>query len=243
MPLDSDSAASTSTRGGVEFDQLCTGAVQYYSFNLVKLIAPNLKTATDIKKKLITKLDDTITALEIGSDRKIAKFYVGKTYVPRRHIQGGKFMQFDPLNHNTWIKKGISSRWGIHKREDYGRDGMVVLCAITSNTVPMKAMHQEDFTLDMEQHLLCHYRNDPRLANSTLNTGQKASTYYAYAIYMAFAYEEKDSDEEDSNEEKDSNEEEDSTEEEKDSDEEEDDNEGITWITVLLRRQHPMVSS
>ena len=89
-------------------------------------------------------------------------------------------MRFDPLNHNTWKKEGISERWSDHKKQDYGRDGMVVLCAITRDTVPERDVHQEDFTLAMEQHLIHHYRHDPRLANgSTYYAGQLSSKYHA----------------------------------------------------------------
>ena len=186
MPLDSDSAASTSTRGGADFDLLCTGAVQYYSFNLANLASK--RTTRDIERELVKQLESTIRELELQSDRTIAQIYIGKTYIPRKNKRGGGFMRLDPLNHNTWKKEGISGRWGDHKKQDYGRDGMVVLCAITRDTVPGREMHQEDFTLDMEQYLIGHYWDDPRLANRTYNTGQRSSRYYAYALYMAFRY-------------------------------------------------------
>ena len=182
--------------GGVDFDLLCHGATPYYSFNLANLMTPDVRTEDHIETKIIEKLEDTLTALQIGSGRKIAKFYIGMTFVPRR--KGSK--NFDPLNNNTWKKNGISSRWVDHKKTDYGRDGMVVLCAITRDTVPPSdGKHQEDFTLDMEQRLIRHYRNDPRLVHIQ-NPGQRASRYPVYAIYMAFAYAEEDEETEEEDE-------------------------------------------
>ena len=166
---------------------LCTGAVQYYSFNLANLASK--RTTRDIERELVKQLESTIRELELQSDRTVAKIYVGKTYIPRRSKQGGGFMRFDPLNHNTWKKEGISGRWSDHKKQDYGRDGMVVLCAITRDTVPGREMHQEEFTLDMERYLIEHYWDDPRLANDTYRPGQRSGrSYEAYALYMAFRY-------------------------------------------------------
>ena len=150
----------------------------------------NSKNANDIEEKIVTKLKDTINALEIGQDRKIAKFYIGKAYVLQKQTKTG-FMDFDPLNPDTWRKDDISISWNVHKKEHHGGDGMVVLCAITSDTVPLKATDQETFTLDMKERILHRYRNDPRLKSTKARSGKRAS-HHAYAIYMTFAYADKD---------------------------------------------------
>ena len=113
-------------------------------------------------------------------------------------------MTFNPLNHHTWKKNGISSRWGSHKHEDYGRDGLVVLGAITKQTVPERCrdrVHQEDFTLAMEQKLLHHYllsHPDSRVVNDTFTAGRPPErNHYAYAVYMAFSYTDDDNDDDD----------------------------------------------
>ena len=171
-------------------DLLCRrGATPYYSFNLANLMTPDVRTEDHIEKKIMAKLKDTLTALQNGSGRTIAKFYIGKTFVTRK-----RGFIFDPDDNNTWKKDGIGSRWGNHKKECYGEDGMVVLCAITKDTVPFGAtcMHQEDFTLDMKQRLIRHYREDARLVNTTEDPGLLANRDIAYAIYMAFAYAEED---------------------------------------------------
>ena len=198
------SVYSRTTTGGANFDLLCEGDVRNYSFNPAKITAE--KKVKHIKHKLVKKLKDTIRALQIGSSKKIAKIYIGKTFIQQRRKPGGGFKTFDPLDHHTWRKNGISSRWSEHKNKEYGRDGLVVLCAITRKTVPKKCrdrLHQEDFTLAMEQKLLHHCiisHPDPRVVNETFTAGQAPKrNHYAYAVYMAFRYADNDTATDDGN--------------------------------------------
>ena len=191
------SGFSKTTQGGVGFDELCEGEVKNYSFN--PAVIKNEKKVKHIKRKLVRKLEDTITALQIGSERTIAKIYIGKTFIRQRRKPGGGYRTFKPEDHHTWKKNGISSRWQDHKHEDYGRDGLVVLGAITRETMPERCrgrVHQEDFALAMEQKLLHHYllsHPDPRVINESFSTGQATKDKsYAYAVYMAFRYEDED---------------------------------------------------
>ena len=185
--------------GGVDFEQLCQGGIRNYSFNLADIRSE--EEVKNIERKLVSQLESTIRELEFHSDRRIGKLYIGKTFIQRRRKPGGGFTTFNPLNHHTWRKNGISSRWGIHKHEDYGRDGLVVLGAITKQTVPERCrdrVHQEDFTLAMEQKLLHHYllsHPDSRVVNDTFTAGRPPErNHYAYAIYMAFSYTNDDDD-------------------------------------------------
>ena len=148
-----------------------------------------------IKRKLVRQLESTVRELELHSDRTIAKIYIGKTYIQRRRLRVG-YQTFDPLNHHTWTNNGIMQ---VHRHEEYGRDGLVVLGAITRETVPERCrdrVHQEDFALAMEQKLLHHYllsHPDPRVVNESFSTGQAPGhRHYAYAIYMAFRYADND---------------------------------------------------
>ena len=144
-------------------------------------------------RRLIAQLESTVGELERHSGKSIARIYIGKTCIrPRRRRLGG----FDRLNPNTWKMTGISSRWREHHRNHYGRDGLVVLCAITRETVPEGSpMSQGDLALAIEQKLLHHYllsHPDPRVVNKTLADGHLAEhNYHAYAVYMAFRYEDK----------------------------------------------------
>ena len=143
-----------------------------------------------IKQKLIAELESTVRELELHSDRTIAKIYIGKTFIQRRKKGGGRgYQNLNPLKHHTWKKNGISSRWHVHKHEDYGRDGLVVLGAITKQTMPERCrdrVHQEDFALAMEQKLLHHYllsHPDPRVVNESFTAGQATKDKcYAYAV-------------------------------------------------------------
>ena len=198
------SVYSRTTTGGANFDLLCEGDVRNYSFNPAKIA--DEKKVKHIKHKLVKKLKDTVTALQIGSTKKIAKIYIGKTFIQRRRNPGGGFKTLNPLDHHTWKKNGISSRWSEHKNKEYGRDGLVVLGAITRETVPEKCrdrLHQEDFTLAMEQKLLHHYiisHPDPRVVNETFSTGRAThNKCHAYAVYMAFRYADNDTATDDGN--------------------------------------------
>ena len=69
---------------------------------------------------------------------------------------------------------------------------MVVLATVPKAAIPkhVKSVHQEHYTLALEQKLLHHFRlteADPRITNNTFGTGgigKKGSV--AYALYMVF---------------------------------------------------------
>ena len=208
------SAVSCTTRGGVDYDDLASQKVEpYYTFRLMQTTKagtdPNLESA---KTTLIKWVDDTIKDIQIQSDRNIVKFYIGKTYV--RKVKNRKFDAMKPL---TWKKGGISSRWHCHKKESYGKNGMVVLTVVTKGDVPQKTItafkHQEMYALALEQNLIMHYacvKGDDRLANTSTHPGMyvqqkdgnetKASNEakaIGYPIYMAFALDDSDSDTDD----------------------------------------------
>lgn len=148
--------------------------------------------------ELIKQLKKTIRELESHSKREIAKIYIGKTFIPHRKNPPRpikRYATFDPLKPCTWRKTGISDRWKSHKHSAYGRDGLVVLGAITKQTVPKeirRRVHREDFALAMEQILLHYFRlyqPDSRVENKTFTAGSAPQNKYpAYAIYMTFRY-------------------------------------------------------
>ena len=192
------SDTSKTTVGGVEFDDLLRGS-RNYACHLANLASET--EVKGIKKKLIEHLKQTVRELELQSDRTIAKIYIGKSYVQQRQKRGGGkgYQKFDPQKHDTWRKNGISSRWGEHKKKDYGRDGLVVLGVFTKETVHKICrgrVHQEDFALAMEQMLLHHYllshHPDPRVVNESFATGKTTQkNCVAYVVYMAFSYKER----------------------------------------------------
>ena len=85
-----------------------------------------------IEQRLEAKLDSAVAEVELESGRRIRQIYIRKTFIS----PAAGFQTIDPLNHNTWGRAGIHNRQHHHRLQDYGRDGMVVLGAITSETVP-----------------------------------------------------------------------------------------------------------
>ena len=186
------SGKHTETRGGVDFELLCRGNTKaYYSFNLTDLRGKKVKY---MKRKLIRQLKKTIRKLELYSKRKITKIYVGKTYIRCKKPRSQRSM-FNPLDHNTWIKQGIGKRWNHHKRQNYGKDGMVILCAVTQEMIPQKIWGRfckNQFALALESMILHHYclfHPDKRFVNKTFTAGRVPKQEPdAYVIYIAFSY-------------------------------------------------------
>ena len=215
--------SAATTRGGVDFDDLVSGKVPpYYTFRPTRIknkqdVCAAMPTKKDIKHTatntedynnalyratdtLVKWVDDTIRDIEIQSEKKVVKFYIGKTYVRKSK----KSKVFDTMNPNTWRKEGIRSRWCHHKHQDYGRNGMVVLTVVTKDDVPQQSIpvfkHQEMYALALEQQLIIHYafiRGDERLANISTQPGmqqQQESKAIGYPIYMAFALDDSETD-------------------------------------------------
>ena len=185
------------TRGGTSFDQLCRGDVPYYVCDEECLVhITHGDTLHTTEEKLVKKIEDIFTDLQIQKDAEVDKFYIGKTFA-----QSTKRGKINPLNPHTWRKGGISNRWRDHKEEEYGRDGMIVIAVITRDQVPLRetddpskpepTVHQEDYTLALEQRLMHYYKitkGDKRLANKTFTSGgadKKGSA--GYALYVAFS--------------------------------------------------------
>lgn len=187
------------TRGGVDFDDLASEKVlPYYAFRL-KTLDPGL-SLYEARGQLVQWIDDTLRDIETQSDKKVAKFYIGKTYTHQVRRR-----RFNPSDPTTWRKGGISSRWHHHKEQDYGKSGLVVLTNITRNIVPEQSTHafkhQELYALALEQQLITHYayiKGDQRMANTSTHPGMQQSRddvsgAIGYPIYLAYALEDTNS--------------------------------------------------
>jgi len=189
------SRTSSSPWGGADYDELCKGVVQYYSFNLCDL--DGYEEVRDVVDVLYRQIVATTDDLQIGSDKRIGRLYIGKTYV-----NANKRQVFDPMKLNTFRKTGISNRWKKHKNEDYGRDGMVVLGVITREIAaslefeddPKGTYHwcskQEKCALKIEEKLQYHFRNDGRFPHRTYRRGRttEGGGAIGYVIYLCFSY-------------------------------------------------------
>ena len=179
---------SRTTIGGTTFDLLCSAdSVPNYACDAVIDLRREHGLAK-AKEKLTNLVRDNISSLEIGTDRQVEKFYIGKTSVQRNK----RSRRFDPMEYQTWRKKGISSRWGEHKHKPYGRDGFVVLGVVNRDAIPRRCrVDQELYALALEQQLLHHFMiedPDDRIANETFSPGRREKqTSVGHAVYMAYA--------------------------------------------------------
>ena len=202
MPDSRSHISVATTRGGITFDQLCRGDQPYYVCDKECLVHDITHTDTlqQVEEKLVRKIEELFTEIEIQREAKIKKFYIGKTYVQKAK----RSKTVDPVNPTSWRKAGISSRWGDHRKEDYGKDGMMVIAILTKDEVPrqedVRVIGQELYTLALEQRLLHYYKitgNDARCDNDTFTSGgadKKGSA--GYALYVAFSLEENEDNDE-----------------------------------------------
>lgn len=131
-----------------------------------------VKDVVKVKQTFCEKVDRTLDRIErTNKQTKIKKFYIGKTYIPKR-ING----EFNPEDPKTWRVPGVSDRYNRHKKHDYGKSGMVVLGVITKDNLPKNCqVNHEQLALAYEQMLLHHYmlcNPDKRVANVTFETGR-----------------------------------------------------------------------
>ena len=191
-------AVGSVTFGGCTLDDLIRGSKNYVcdASCLVNLVG---KDSNEAKEGLINKIDELFQDLELQTERRVMKYYIGKTFIKQRKRPNNRkmFVKFDPMDPYTWKKNGISSRWGCHKKMEYGRDGLVVLAAVTEDAVPQQychEVHREQYAVALEQMLLHHYKleiGDQRLHNDTFTSaGPDGGKSIAYAIYVVFTLEE-----------------------------------------------------
>ena len=182
---------TTATRGGCSFDQLSRGGCRYYVCDRGYLVdITQLDTLEKAEDKLVENIENIFQDLQTQTEKKITKFYIGKTFVQANQ----KYPKLYPLNPGSWRKEGISSRWKDHRKEEYGKDGMIVIAVIARDQVPTTVaskVKQELYTLALEQRLLHYYqitKGDERLHNDTFTSGgtdKKGSA--GYALYVAFS--------------------------------------------------------
>ena len=198
-------STARSTVGGCSFDYLCANERPNYACdNLISLskesqadgCAPSLVQATN---KLVDHVKSCIQSIEIGRNRKVEQFYIGKTLTHRK-----KKVKFNHMRSNTWkLSDGISKRFKKHRGEGYGRDGLVVLTTVTRTAIPSTVhqnkdkVKQELYAFALENRLIQHFlikKDDSRIANKSLHSGgSDGNKSIGYPIYMAFKLEDRDS--------------------------------------------------
>ena len=197
----SSMAERVRTRGGYSFDQLGEedgDKYVYFRHNLVDI--RGLTQLKHAKNKIADKIEDIIISLENGGEQRVAKIYIGKTYIRCEEPQEGQDQKVDPMESSTWSLGGITSGWNDHikNEEGYAKDGIIVLAAVTKEAIPSRCrdrIKKEDYAIAIKQALLHHFRittTDQRVVNKTFHPGKLDwDKSPAYAIYMTFALEER----------------------------------------------------
>lgn len=210
------SAISKTTAGGCcSFGILCKGTSSYTFNKLIDLTEKKKGENTKVEStqgirsrksrgvsldeatnRLIKHVDSCIHDIEFQSDRKVKRFYIGKTLVHKK-----KRETFHHMRSSTWrLSDGISKRFKVHREKGYGRHGLVVLAMVSRATLPSNVnrnkstVRQELYALALESRLIQHYlieKDDPRIANTSLDAGGKdGNRSIGYPLYMAFELEE-----------------------------------------------------
>ena len=83
---------------------------------------------TEMFRWVSLKIHETISSLELQSDKKIRHFCVGKTYA-----EAISNKTFNPNDVDNWKVRGISDRWNKKSAgyKNRGYDGLVVLGAVS----------------------------------------------------------------------------------------------------------------
>ena len=206
--MDKSGAATSSvatTLWGLDFDTLCQGLGKGYSYNLLDLA--NVTENTDdnpswclgtLINALISHINSTVHELEFHSHKILENICIGKTFV-KMH----KRKDFNHMDPNTWVKKGISARWSQKYKPNY--DGLVVLTCVTRSMVDIQkeeygrdliALDQQDLALMLEQGLINHFtctpqvnNHDIKVNNELFSVGKRGTTYIGFVVYLAFQYE------------------------------------------------------
>ena len=181
---------------GCHFRHLCTGKKKNFSCDYrVNIDGTTIDKAGEM---MIKHANKCLHCIEKCRGKKVQRVYFGKTCIHHRTSIKDRLRQY------TWGKERIRQRWMDHSkgkegRLNYGKDGMVVLAAISEESLPQccqgnSRYHQEDYALALEQRLIHHFmftKADQRLYNHTVTAGRSDKRYSpAYAVYMTFAMEE-----------------------------------------------------
>ena len=155
-----------------------------FNFNMVKLLPDRRKALHQLEGHIKKNIDD----YEKSFHQTVKQFYIGKSSVPH-----SKHLQFDIDDpQTTWESTRIQSRWSDHKRKGYTT--MVVIGAITDNTLPNRLENAQKYCLSLESELINLFKfdiKDKRIANDTSNAGREANDddTIAYVLYIVMKLE------------------------------------------------------
>ena len=161
-----------------------------YEFDVVNLRTKRITTFRTAVNAIERQIKKVLQEEESEMHRKIDLFSIGKTNANAT----AKADFLDPLDEDTFTKKGISNRWRAHKDTDYGKDGMVVVAIITDDVADtLDYDDAEDCALDIEEELQDRfYSDDDRLIHEEYHEGARVENPAdGYPIYITFAFTER----------------------------------------------------
>lgn len=180
-------------QGGVHYDAVANGSAENYCFNLTSLIMDG--TFEEHVNQLIESVAQIIHDIEIQSERTVAEFIIGKTVCLARanvNIDRTKVMNA----YNWRVSSGPANRW--NKSYKGIQQGMVVICGVTHDQVPLNddgqlLVHQSQYALALEQALTHEFllkRKDARCSNVSFTSGKTASEANAAigVVYVVFQF-------------------------------------------------------
>lgn len=129
--------------------------------------------------RITTELDSIIQDVEEERSGEVTNLYIGKApiTIKKKFKKGSCLQRMDPT---TWGKSGIGSHWRRHRLK--GRDGMIVLTAITRETTP-DDIDQQEYALMLQQKLIKNFKAGP---NSQQRGRRQTRNPDGYVLYAAF---------------------------------------------------------
>ena len=157
-----------------------------YEFDVVNLRTKKITSFRTAVNAIERRIKKVLQEEEFKMNLEIKRFSIGKTYTHKIK----KAYILDPLDENTFTKKGISDRWRVHRETDYGKDGMVVVAIITDDVADtLDYDDAEDCALNIERKLQDQFKSDKRLIHEDYHQGARVE-YPAdgYPLYITYAF-------------------------------------------------------
>ena len=157
-----------------------------YEFDVINLRQKRITSFQTAVNAIERQIKKVLQEEESEMHRKIDLFSIGKTNANKT----AKADFLDPLDENTFTKKGISNRWRAHKDTDYGKDGMVVVAIITDDVADtLDYDDAEDCALDIEEELQDRFYSDDRLIHENFHEGARVENPAdGYPLYITYAF-------------------------------------------------------
>ncbi len=114
------------------FDEICKKDAKA-GYVLDKSVWIEDKTITAAVKMISGRINECDKQIKIDWGRNMQEFYIGKSFIRSRK---GTKVKFDPKRPTTWrLDGGINGRYTDHHKEDYGKNGLIVVAVVTKESL------------------------------------------------------------------------------------------------------------